>query len=182
MPEYLPEPNEPKTQTESSCDGGSGRPPKRTAVGTGDGKDRNVATLAQEEARRFGHNYVGSEFILLGLIAGETSIAARALELAGINLTDARVEVEKFTGLGSGCTTREIPFAPTARRIIEKSWAIARDFDHKYIGTEHLLLALLREDQCDGCRVLESLGIDKGKIRQNVLELLKEKNALMDRI
>nr|KYP38047.1 hypothetical protein KK1_040720 [Cajanus cajan] len=118
-----------------------------------------VIMLAQEEARRLGHNFVGTEQILLGLIGEGTGIAAKVLKSMGINLKDARVEVEKIIGRGSGFVAVEIPFTPRAKRVLELSLEEARQLGHNYIGSEHLLLGLLREGEGVAARVLENLGI-----------------------
>nr|GME15355.1 ATP-dependent Clp protease ATP-binding subunit ClpA homolog CD4A, chloroplastic [Ipomoea batatas] len=119
-----------------------------------------VIMLSQEEARRLGHNHVGTEQILLGLIAEGTGIAAKVLKSTGINLKDARIEVEKITGRGSGFVAIEIPFTPRAKRVLELSLEEARQLGHNYIGAEHLLLGLLREGEGVAARVLENLGAD----------------------
>ncbi|KAM0905428.1 hypothetical protein ACQ4PT_017399 [Festuca glaucescens] len=106
-----------------------------------------VIMLAQEEARRLGHNFVGTEQILLGLIGEGTGIAAKVLKSMGINLKDARMEVEKIIGRGSGFVAVEIPFTPRAKRVLELSLEEARQLGHNYIGSEHLLLGLLREGE-----------------------------------
>ncbi|KAK6147977.1 hypothetical protein DH2020_018889 [Rehmannia glutinosa] len=118
-----------------------------------------VIMLAQEEARRLGHNFVGTEQILLGLIGEGTGIAAKVLKSMGINLKDARVEVEKIIGRGSGFVAVEIPFTPRAKRVLELSLEEARQLGHNYIGSEHLLLGLLREGEGVAARVLENLGL-----------------------
>ncbi|KAM0905430.1 hypothetical protein ACQ4PT_017399 [Festuca glaucescens] len=115
-----------------------------------------VIMLAQEEARRLGHNFVGTEQILLGLIGEGTGIAAKVLKSMGINLKDARMEVEKIIGRGSGFVAVEIPFTPRAKRVLELSLEEARQLGHNYIGSEHLLLGLLREGEGVAARVLES--------------------------
>ncbi|KZV46212.1 hypothetical protein F511_24765 [Dorcoceras hygrometricum] len=119
-----------------------------------------VIMLAQEEARRLGHNVVGTEQILLGLIGEGTGIAAKVLKSIGINLKDSRVEVEKLIGRGSGFVAVEIPFTPRAKRVLELSLEEARQLGHNYIGSEHLLLGLLREGEGMAARVLENLGAD----------------------
>ncbi|TQD82670.1 hypothetical protein C1H46_031783 [Malus baccata] len=124
-----------------------------------------VIMLAQEEARRLGHNFVGTEQILLGLIGEGTGIAAKVLKSMGINLKDARVEVEKIIGRGSGFVAVEIPFTPRAKRVLELSLEEARQLGHNYIGSEHLLLGLLREGEGVAARVLENLGADPSNIR-----------------
>lgn len=101
-----------------------------------------VIMLAQEEARRLGHNFVGTEQILLGLIGEGTGVAAKVLKSMGVNLKDARIEVEKIIGRGSGFVAVEIPFTPRAKRVLELSLEEARQLGHNYIGTEHLLLGL----------------------------------------
>ena len=131
-----------------------------------------VIMLAQEEARRLGHNFVGTEQILLGLIGEGTGIAAKTLKSMGVNLKDARVEVEKIIGRGSGFVAVEIPFTPRAKRVLELSWDEARQLGHNYIGTEHLLLGLIREGEGVAARVLENLGVDLNKIRSNVVKML----------
>ncbi|KVH98912.1 AAA+ ATPase domain-containing protein [Cynara cardunculus var. scolymus] len=117
-----------------------------------------VIMLAQEEARRLGHNFVGTEQILLGLIGEGTGIAAKVLKSMGINLKDARVEVEKIIGRGSGFVAVEIPFTPRAKRVLELSLEEARQLGHNYIGSEHLLLGLLREGEGVAARVIRMVG------------------------
>ncbi len=131
-----------------------------------------VIMLAQEEARRLGHNFVGTEQVLLGLIGEGTGIAAKTLKSMGITLKDARVEVEKIIGRGSGFVAVEIPFTPRAKRVLELSWDEARQLGHNYIGTEHLLLGLIREGEGVAARVLENLGVDLNKVRSNVIKML----------
>lgn len=133
-----------------------------------------VIMLAQEEARRLGHNFVGTEQILLGLIGEGTGIAAKALKSMNINLKDARLEVERIIGRGSGFIAVEIPFTPRAKRILELSLEEARLLSHNYIGTEHLLLGLIREGEGVAARVLENLGLDLPKLRSVVLKMLSE--------
>ncbi|MBX9695854.1 MAG: ATP-dependent Clp protease ATP-binding subunit [Cyanobacteria bacterium] len=136
-----------------------------------------VIMLAQEEARRLGHNFVGTEQILLGLIGEGTGVAAKTLKSMGVNLKDARVEVEKIIGRGSGFVAVEIPFTPRAKRVLELSWEEARQLGHNYIGTEHLLLGLIREGEGVAARVLENLGVDLSKIRSHVIRLLGESGS-----
>ena len=133
-----------------------------------------VIMLAQEEARRLGHNFVGTEQVLLGLIGEGTGVAAKTLKSMGVTLKDARAEVEKIIGRGSGFVAVEIPFTPRAKRVLELSWDEARQLGHNYIGTEHLLLGLIREGEGVAARVLENLGIDLNKIRSNVVKMLGE--------
>ncbi|KAK9823819.1 hypothetical protein WJX72_005723 [[Myrmecia] bisecta] len=133
-----------------------------------------VVMLAQEEARRLGHNFVGTEQILLGLIGESTGIAAKVLKSMGVNLKDARTEVEKIIGRGSGFVAVEIPFTPRAKRVLELSLEEARQLGHNYIGTEHILLGLLREGEGVAARVLETLGADGNKIRTQVVRMVGE--------
>ena len=131
-----------------------------------------VIMLAQEEARRLGHNFVGTEQILLGLIGEGTGIGPKVLKAMGVNLKDARVEVEKIIGRGSGFVAVEIPFTPRAKRVLELSLEEARQLGHNYIGTEHLLLGLIREGEGVAARVLENLGVDLSKVRSQIIRSL----------
>ena len=133
-----------------------------------------VIMLAQEEARRLGHNFVGTEQVLLGLINEGTGVAAKTLKSMGVTIKDAREQVEKIIGRGSGFVAVEIPFTPRAKKVLELSWDEARQLGHNYIGTEHLLLGLIREGEGIGTKVLENLGVDLNKCRSNVIKLLGE--------
>jgi len=133
-----------------------------------------VIMLAQEEARRLGHNFVGTEQIFLGLIGEGTGVAAKVLKSLGVNLKDSRIEVEKIIGRGSGFVAVEIPFTPRAKRVLELSLEEARQLGHNYIGTEHLLLGLIREGEGVAARVLENLNIDLTKVRTQVIRMLGE--------
>ncbi len=133
-----------------------------------------VIMLAQEEARRLGHNFVGTEQILLGLIGEGTGVAAKVLKSLGVNLKDSRIEVEKIIGRGSGFVAVEIPFTPRAKRVLELSLEEARQLGHNYIGTEHLLLGLIREGEGVAARVLENLSVDLTKVRTQVIRMLGE--------
>jgi ATP-dependent Clp protease ATP-binding subunit ClpC len=133
-----------------------------------------VVMLAQEEARRLGHNFVGTEQILLGLIGESTGIAAKVLKSMGVNLKDTRVEVEKIIGRGSGFVAVEIPFTPRAKRVLELSLEEARQLGHNYIGTEHILLGVLREGDGIASRVLEALGVQGDKVRSQVIRMVGE--------
>jgi len=130
--------------------------------------------LAQEEARRLGHNFVGTEQILLGLIGEGTGIGPKVLKSMGVNLKDARVEVEKIIGRGSGFVAVEIPFTPRAKRVLELSLEEARQLGHNYIGTEHLLLGLIKEGEGVAARVLENLSVDLSKVRSQIIRSLGE--------
>nr|QCI05198.1 Clp protease ATP binding subunit [Centroceras clavulatum] len=131
-----------------------------------------VIMLAQEEARRLGHNFVGTEQILLGLIGEGTGIAAQVLKSMNVNLKDARIEVEKIIGRGSGFVAVEIPFTPRAKRVLELSLEEARQLGHNYIGTEHLLMGLVREGEGVAARVLENLAVNVSSIRTEVIQML----------
>ena len=133
-----------------------------------------VIMLAQEEARRLGHNFVGTEQVLLGLIGEGTGVAAKTLKSMGVTLKDARAAVEEIIGRGAGFVAVEIPFTPRAKRVLELSWDEARQLGHNYIGTEHLLLGLIREGDGVAARVLENLGVDLNKVRTNVVKMLGE--------
>ncbi|QDZ18920.1 ATP-binding subunit ClpA of ATP-dependent Clp protease [Chloropicon primus] len=158
----------------SSGKGRSGRVVTKAMFERFTEKAIKVVMLAQEEARRLGHNFVGTEQLLLGMIGEGTGIAAKVLKSQGVNLKDARVEVEKIIGRGSGFVAVEIPFTPRAKRVLELSLEEARHLGHHYIGTEHLLLGLLREGEGVAARVLENLGADATKIRTQVIKMVGE--------
>lgn len=141
-----------------------------------------VIRLAQEEARRLGHNFVGTEQILLGLIGEGNGIAAKVLHSHGVTLKEAREEVEKIIGRGIGFIGVEIPFTPRSRRVLELSLEESRSFGWNYIGTEHLLLALIRDGDGVAAKVLLNLGVDLKQVRTKVIEMLSETTtALGDR-
>ena len=137
-----------------------------------------VIMLAQEEARRLGHNFVGTEQILLGLIGEGTGVAAKVLKSLGVNLKDSRIEVEKIIGRGSGFVAVEIPFTPRAKRVLELSLEAARQLGHNYIGTEHLLLGLIGEGTGVAAKVLKSLGVNLKDSRIEV-EKIKAEDQVM---
>ncbi|KAK9924667.1 hypothetical protein M0R45_033021 [Rubus argutus] len=142
-----------------------------------------VIKLAQEEAGRLGHDCVGTEQILLGLIGEGTGIAAKVLKYMRINLKDARVEVEKIVGRGSGFVqfvADEIQFNPLAKRVLELSLEEARQLGHNYIGSEHLLLGLLWERKGVAARVLENLGADPSNIRTQVIRMVGDSTEAGD--
>ena len=130
--------------------------------------------LAQEEARRLGHNFVGTEQILLGLIGEGTGLAAKALKTSGVTLKDARVEVEQIIGRGTGFVAVEIPFTPRAKRVLELSWDSARELGHNYIGTEHLLMGLCKEGGGVASRVLSNLDVDATTLPPLLVRYLTE--------
>jgi ATP-dependent Clp protease ATP-binding subunit ClpC len=133
-----------------------------------------VVMLSQEESRRLGHNFVGTEQILLGLIGEGAGVATKVLKSMGVTLKDARMEVERIIGRGSGFVAVEIPFTPRAKRVLEMAIEEARDLGHSYIGTEHILLALLEEEDGVATRVLENLGVDLSKVRSEILGQIGE--------
>jgi ATP-dependent Clp protease ATP-binding subunit ClpC len=130
--------------------------------------------LAQEEARRLGHNLVGTEQILLGLIEEGTGVAAIVLAELGINLENAREEVERTIGRGSRYVQSELPFTPKAKRIFEQAFKEARQLGHDYIGTEHLLLAITQDKEGVAAKVIENLDVDLAKVRTQVIRALGE--------
>lgn len=134
--------------------------------------------LAQEEARRLGHNFVGTEQILLGLMGEGTGIAAKVLAEMSVNLKDVRREVEKIIGRGSGFVPTEIPFTPRVKRILEAALNEARQLGHDYIGTEHILLGLIQDNEGVAAKVLQDLGIDRSKLRTQVIRAMGEVAAL----
>jgi ATP-dependent Clp protease ATP-binding subunit ClpC len=136
---------------------------------------RNVVVLAQEEARLLKHNYIGTEHILLGLARESDGLAAKALEALGISLEAAREQVVEIIGRGERSPSGHIPFTPRAKKVLELSLREALQFGHNYIGTEHLLLGLIREGEGVAAQVLVRLGGDLSAIRQQVIRLLKEK-------
>lgn len=133
-----------------------------------------VVMLSQEESRRLGHNFVGTEQILLGLIGENGGVAYKVLRSLGVTLREARTEVERIIGRGSGFVAVEIPFTPRAKRVLEIAIEEARDLGHGYIGTEHILLALLEEEVGVGVRVLQQLGLEISQIRTEVLMQIGE--------
>jgi hypothetical protein len=130
-----------------------------------------VIMLAQEESRRLGHNFVGTEQILLGLIAEGTGSAAKVLQSMGVKLKDARIEVEKIIGRGSGVVASEMPFTPRAKLVLELSLKECRNLGHNYIGTEHLLLGLVREGSGIAVRVLERLHVNLSALQRSLFHL-----------
>lgn len=137
-----------------------------------------VIMLAQEEARRLGHNLVGTEQILLGLIGEGTGVAAKVLNEQGVTLQDARKEVEKIIGRGTRFASSEVPFTPKVKRVFEQAFAEARGLGNNYIGTEHLLLGLLKEGDGVAAKVLNNLGVDSEKARTEVIRALGEVSAV----
>jgi ATP-dependent Clp protease ATP-binding subunit ClpC len=134
---------------------------------------RRVVVLAQEEARMLNHNYIGTEHILLGLIHEGEGVAAKALESLGISLEAVRSQVEEIIGQGQAAPTGHIPFTPRAKKVLELSLREALQLGHNYIGTEHILLGLIREGEGVAAQVLQKLGADLNRVRQQVIQLLQ---------
>src|SRR5213082_568597 len=133
---------------------------------------RRVVVLAQEEARILNHNYIGTEHILLGLIHEGEGVAAKALESLGISLEGVRQQVEEIIGQGQQAPSGHIPFTPRAKKVLELSLREALQLGHNYIGTEHILLGLIREGEGVAAQVLVKLGADLSRVRQQVIQLL----------
>jgi ATP-dependent Clp protease ATP-binding subunit ClpC len=133
---------------------------------------RRVVVLAQEEARMLNHNYIGTEHILLGLIHEGEGVAAKALESLGISLEAVRQQVEEIIGQGQQAPSGHIPFTPRAKKVLELSLREALQLGHNYIGTEHILLGLIREGEGVAAQVLVKLGGDLNRVRQQVIQLL----------
>ena len=135
-------------------------------------KARRVVVLAQEEAKLLNHNYIGTEHILLGLIHEGEGVAAKALESLNISLEQVREQVQEIIGQGQQAPSGHIPFTPRAKKVLELSLREALQLGHSYIGTEHLLLGLIREGEGVAAQVLTKLGADTNKVRQQVIQLL----------
>ena len=133
---------------------------------------RRVVVLAQEEARMLNHNYIGTEHILLGLIHEGEGVAAKALEALNISLEGVRAQVEEIIGQGQQAPSGHIPFTPRAKKVLELSLREALQLGHNYIGTEHILLGLIREGEGVAAQVLVKLGADLNRVRQQVIQLL----------
>jgi ATP-dependent Clp protease ATP-binding subunit ClpA len=133
---------------------------------------RRVVVLAQEEARMLNHNYIGTEHILLGLIHEGEGVAAKALESRGISLDAVRQQVEEIIGPGQQAPSGHIPFTPRAKKVLELTRREAEQLGHNYIGTEHILLGLIREGDGVAVQVLVRLGADLNRVRQQVIRLI----------
>src|SRR6187455_2221366 len=133
---------------------------------------RRVVVLAQEEARMLNHNYIGTEHILLGLIHEGEGVAAKSLESLDISLEGVRAQVEEIIGQGQQAPSGHIPFTPRAKKVLELSLREALQLGHNYIGTEHILLGLIREGEGVAAQVLQKLGADLSRVRQTVIQLL----------
>ena len=133
---------------------------------------RRVVVLAQDEARLLDHNYIGTEHLLLGLLQEGQGVAARALEALGVDLAGVRSRVQEIIGRGQHEQTGHIPFTPRAKTVLELSLREALDLGHEYIGTEHILLGLVREGQGVAAQVLVALGAGEDQVREKVTELV----------
>jgi Clp amino terminal domain, pathogenicity island component len=138
---------------------------------------RRVVVLAQEEARMLNHNYIGTEHILLGLIHEGEGVAAKALESLGISLDAVRQQVEEIIGQGQDAPSGHIPFTPRTKKVLELALRESQQLGHNYIGTEHILLGLIREGDGVAAQVLVKLGADLNRVRQQVLQLLHGRSA-----
>jgi prophage maintenance system killer protein len=138
---------------------------------------RRAVQLAQEEARRYQHNYVGTEHLLLGLIREDQGIAAKALESLGVSLEAAAAQVGEIIGQGKSPLAGHIPFTPRAKKVLELSLREALQLGHNYVGTEHLLLGLIREGDGVAAQVLVNLGAEHARVRDHVLRLLTGRSA-----
>ena len=130
--------------------------------------------LAQDEPRHFNHNYIGTEHILLGLVSEGSGVAAQVLSSLDVTLESVREQVETIVGYGEGGMDAQIPFTPRSKKVLELSLREAMQLGHNYIGTEHLLLGLVREGEGVATRVLSNLGADPGRVRREVLRRLGE--------
>ena len=133
---------------------------------------RHVLVLAQQEARLMNHNFIGTEHLLLGLICEGEGVAAKALESLGVQLEAVRALVEQTVGQAGSSTAEAPPFTPRSKKVLELAMREALQLGHNYIGTEHLLLGLVREGEGVGTTVLRQLGVDLGAVRQSVVEIL----------
>jgi ATP-dependent Clp protease ATP-binding subunit ClpC len=134
---------------------------------------RQVVVLAQDEARSFKHNYIGTEHVLLGLLREEEGIAARTLASMGMTLEGARAEVESIVGIGeSEVTSGQIPFTPRAKKVLELALREALAMGHNHIGTEHVLLGLLREEDAVAVQILRAAGLAPERVREEVVLML----------
>jgi len=133
---------------------------------------RQVVVLAQDEARALNHNYIGTEHLLLGLLREEEGLAARVLESLDITFEEVRAQIARIVGHGDEVTTGQIPFTPRAKKVLELALREALSLGHSYIGTEHLLLGLVRENEGVASRILRDFDADASKIRGEVVRTL----------
>jgi ATP-dependent Clp protease ATP-binding subunit ClpC len=137
-------------------------------------RGRRVVVYAQEEARALDHNYIGTEHILLGLVHEGKGVGAKALESLGIGLETVRQRVEETIGHGQYASTGHIPFTPRAKKVLEQALRESQHLGHHYIGTEHILLGLIRQGDGVAAQVLTELGADLDRAREQVIQLLAE--------
>src|SRR5438045_4488237 len=142
---------------------------------------RKVLQLAQEEAQRFNHNYIGTEHLLLGLVREGEGVAAKVLSNLGVGLNKVRSAVEFIIGRGDRIVSSEIGLTPRAKKVVELAGDEARRLNHHYIGTEHLLLGLVREGEGIGAGVLESLGVTLEDVRTQTIQVLSQSGAPHER-
>jgi ATP-dependent Clp protease ATP-binding subunit ClpC len=138
---------------------------------------RRSVVLAQQEARMLNHDYIGTEHILLGLLHEQDGVAARALASLGISLETARLRIEETIGRGQATVPGHIPFTPRAKKVLELGLREALQLGHNYIGTEHILLGLIREGEGVAAQVLQELGADLDRVRRTVIHLLSSPTA-----
>ncbi len=140
---------------------------------------RQVVVLAQDEARALKHNYIGTEHILLGLLREEEGLAARVLESLDITVEEVRAQVARIVGQGDEVTTGQIPFTPRAKKVLELALREALSLGHNYIGTEHILLGLVRENEGVAARILLDFDADAEKIRNEIIRMLVWSRAVV---
>jgi ATP-dependent Clp protease ATP-binding subunit ClpC len=133
---------------------------------------RRAVVLAQEEARMLNHDYIGTEHVLLGLVRERDGVAGKALASLDISIEPVRRQVEEIIGQGRAAATGHIPFTPRAKKVLELSLREAQQLGHNYIGTEHILLGLLREGEGVATQVLDNLGAEPNRIRETVIQLM----------
>ena len=138
---------------------------------------RRVVVASQEEARTLNHSFIGPEHILLGLLNEGEGLAVRVLESLGISLETIRRQVEEIIGRGEYTSQKSIPFTPQAKKVLELSLSESKQLGHRYIGTEHILLGLIRQGDGVAAQVLAGLGADLERVRQQVIQLLSEHQA-----
>ena len=139
-----------------------------------------VMVIAQEEARRLGHSFLGTEQFLLGLIGEGESIGAQVLKSRGLTLKNTRIEVENLVGRGSGRSPVELPFTERAKQVLTFTVQESRQLGHNFIGTEHILLGLIREEEGIAARVLNNLGVDRFKVRNDVVRLISDASTVLN--
>ncbi|MBK9282216.1 MAG: hypothetical protein IPM93_29020 [Candidatus Obscuribacter sp.] len=167
--------DEPKVQPDASKGGSGGR---KAAIGAGAGDGSEFIHFAQEEARSLGHNFVGTEMMLVALIRCHSGIAPGVLSELGLTVEDARIEMESIIGRGRGFVAVEIPFTPRAKRVLELSWDEALQLGRNYIGTEHPMLRIVREWEGVGSRILENFGVAAQSVRMRVHQLVSGKEKI----